>query len=319
VTLPRQEQGSRPTVSVVIPTYNHRDYILQTLESVFAQTFANYEVIVVNDGSPDDTAELLRPLTEAGRIRYFEQANGGQGAARNQGIEAARGEFVALLDDDDLWPANKLEWQVAALQSEPNAVLAYGSHDLLQPDCTVHPAPPKRHPAGSVHREFLQGCWLISPGQSLIRASALRAIGGFDQKIWGSGDWDLYIRLARLGLFCFEDRLALHYRIHATNASRSKAVRHARNHFKVIRKHSGWNLSLIRTQLQLGAPYFVPHLNQAWERSLAEGEYIDAAKAYLHAAIFEPRLLLIHPRRIARLLVRAASFRSRAVGAGRTG
>jgi glycosyltransferase involved in cell wall biosynthesis len=293
-----------PAVSVVIPTYNHRDFILRTLGSVFAQTFTDYEVIVVNDGSPDDTAGLLRPLAEAGRIRYLEQPNQGQGAARNRGILAARGEFIALLDDDDLWPEDKLEWQVAALRARPGAVLVYGLHDRLQPDGSVLPAAPKAHPAGSVYREFLKGCWLLSPGQALVRASALRRIGGFDPRIWGSDDWDLYIRLARQGDFCFENRVALHYRVHATNASHSNAVRHARNHFRVIRKHAGWNLPLIRTQLHLGALYFVPHLYRAADGHRERGNYVRAAAAFLHAAVFQPSLLLAAPRRLASLAKR---------------
>src|SRR5271170_3450676 len=99
-------------VSVVIPTYNHRDFVVEALESVFAQTFTDYEVIVVNDGSPDDTAAVLRPYIESGRIRYIEQENRGQAGARNRGLAEARGEFVAYLDDDDLWLRDKLAWQV---------------------------------------------------------------------------------------------------------------------------------------------------------------------------------------------------------------
>src|SRR4051794_22002333 len=115
-----------PLVSVIIPTYKHRDYVLRTLESVFAQTFTDYEIIVVNDGSPDDTADVLRPLVEAGRIRYIEQPNAGQASARNRGIAEARGEFIAMLDDDDLWPAGKLEWQVAEMHRDSDAVVIYG-------------------------------------------------------------------------------------------------------------------------------------------------------------------------------------------------
>src|SRR5260370_24652309 len=105
------------SVSVVIPAYRHRDFVLATLDSVFSQAFTDYEVIVINDGSSDDTTELLRPLAASGHIRYFEQANAGQATSRNRGIHAARGEFIALLDDDDLWPPDKLEWQVEALRA----------------------------------------------------------------------------------------------------------------------------------------------------------------------------------------------------------
>src|SRR3954471_16219960 len=111
-----------PAVSVVIPTYKHAGYIEETLQSVFAQTFTDFEVIVVNDGSPDNTTAVLQPWVASGRIRYLEQPNAGQSAARNAGIRLARGEFVALLDDDDLWPADKLAIQVERLRTQPNAV-----------------------------------------------------------------------------------------------------------------------------------------------------------------------------------------------------
>jgi len=115
-----------PRVTVIIPVYGHRDHVLAALESVFSQTFKDFEVIVVNDGSPDDSAELLRPLASAGKIRYIEQENRGQAAARNRGLSEATGEFVALLDDDDQWPADKLEWQVAYLDASPDVGVVGG-------------------------------------------------------------------------------------------------------------------------------------------------------------------------------------------------
>ncbi|MBA2437335.1 MAG: glycosyltransferase family 2 protein, partial [Acidimicrobiia bacterium] len=124
-------------ISVVVPTYNHRDFVLQALESAFAQTFTDIEVIVVNDGSGDDTEALLRPLVQAGRIAYLEQENQGQAAARNRGWQAARGKYVAFLDDDDLWPPGKLEWQARVLEEQPQTVLVYGPPSRLHPDGTI--------------------------------------------------------------------------------------------------------------------------------------------------------------------------------------
>src|SRR5689334_17923461 len=108
-------------VSVVIPTYNHSRYVLDAVESVFAQTFTDYELIVVNDGSPDDTSDVLRPLVDAQKIQYIEQPNRGGAAARNAGLGRARGEFIVILDDDDLLPADKLESQVAEMKLSPKA------------------------------------------------------------------------------------------------------------------------------------------------------------------------------------------------------
>ncbi len=226
-----------PVVSVVIPTYKHRDYVLQTLGSVFAQTFTDYEVIVVNDGSPDDTADVLRPLIEAGRIQYIAQANAGQSAARNRGIAAATGAYIALLDDDDLWPPDKLQWQVSALNRHSDASLVYGGVEgfgtpVGEPLCQMD------GPSGQAHKAFLEKNWITTPGQTLIRASALRRVGGFDTQIWGADDWDLFIRLAQVGAFVFESRLCLLYRYHAKNASHDFWRMHV-NCSRVLHKHVG--------------------------------------------------------------------------------
>jgi len=238
-TILSNDHPAAPAVSVIIPTYRHQAHILDTLESVHAQTFSDYEVIVVNDGSPDDTHEVLRPLVEVGKIRYMEQENAGQAAARNRGIAEARGEFIALLDDDDLWPADKLEWQVPALQQHPEAVLVYGYFD------TFGRASSERHPEtaaiavqGDVLRSFRRGNYIGSPGQCLIRASALRAIRGFDAELWGVDDWDLYIRLANCGPFLYHHRCALQYRVHEQNASRN-VQRMYRNALRLQQKHFG--------------------------------------------------------------------------------
>jgi glycosyltransferase involved in cell wall biosynthesis len=111
-----------PTVSVVIPTYNSPDLLMETVGYVLAQTFTDYELIVVDDGSTDDTPARLAPLAEAGRIRYVRQANGGIGVARNRGIDESRGTFVCPLDHDDIWLPRKLEVQVAYHRAHPELV-----------------------------------------------------------------------------------------------------------------------------------------------------------------------------------------------------
>jgi glycosyltransferase involved in cell wall biosynthesis len=206
-----------PAVSVIVPTYKHRDYVLVTLDSVFAQSFNDFELIVVNDGSPDDTAAVLKPLADAGRIRYVEQPNAGQAAARNRGLELAGGEFVAFLDDDDLWPADKLEWQVAALR-EDGGVAIGGASRRLENGVLETVAETDNRRLISLRSLFGYNPF-FSPGQVLIRTDVLRGLGGFDAAIWGSDDLDLWMRLAHAGDFWHVDRVALHYRLHATNAS----------------------------------------------------------------------------------------------------
>ncbi len=226
-----------PVVSVIIPTYRHAEFVEETLASVFAQTFTDYEVIVVNDGSPDDTAARLRPLAQAGRIRYLEQANAGQAAARNRGLAEARGEFVAYLDDDDLWPPGKLSWQVAALREHPAWVMVSGLSGEIAADGRRVESPWVN---GTVEiqstPELFQGGGIDSPGQVLVRRSALEAVRGFDPALWGSDDVDLWIRLSTRGEVGRILQMALYYRRHATNASNA-AGRMFWNAVRMVRKN----------------------------------------------------------------------------------
>jgi glycosyltransferase involved in cell wall biosynthesis len=207
-----------PIVSVIIPTYRHRDYVLHTLDSVFAQTFTDYEVIVVNDGSPDDTAQVLLPLVESRRIRYVAQANQGQAAARNHGLSLAKGEFAAFLDDDDLWPLDKLQWQVDELRRHPEAGAIAGSALIIDPACNEIE---RFHQTGqpiTVESLFI-GNPIHSLGQVLIRTEILRKVGGFDSAIWGTDDYQLWFDLVRNSTFLTKDIVALRYRQHQGNAS----------------------------------------------------------------------------------------------------
>ena len=213
-----------PLVTVIIPTYNHGPFVAETLASVFIQTLGDQEIIVINDGSPDETATVLRPYAERGQIVYVEQENRGQAAARNRGLAMARGEFVAFLDDDDLWPADKLEWQVAALRSS-------NVHDLVAGTVTrdldggadggLKGMIPNSERQIS-YDELFWGCPFVSPGQTLMRTAAVREAGGFDECIRGVDDFDLYLRMARRRPLLSVARPALRYRVHAGNASKDR-------------------------------------------------------------------------------------------------
>src|ERR1700722_8506374 len=115
----------KPKVSVVIPTYNRAATVPRAIESVLAQTVTDLEVIVVDDGSSDDTGKVLREMF-GDRIRYYSQANQGASVARNKGVEEARGEWIAFLDSDDLWEKEKLEWQLKAVERfQPHCKVCY--------------------------------------------------------------------------------------------------------------------------------------------------------------------------------------------------
>jgi glycosyltransferase involved in cell wall biosynthesis len=207
-----------PRVSIVIPTYRHAAFILDTLQSALAQRASDVQIIVVNDGSPDETKSLLEPLAQSGRIEYVEQPNQGVARARNNGIARARGEYIALLDDDDLWPPDKLQWQIDFLDANPDVGVVGGTLQIID-DRSVLGPPARFHPEITFDSLFL-GNPFDSPGQTLIRADVLRAVGGLSSSIWGADDWDLWFRIAKRSRIAMVDRLALYYRHHAQNASK---------------------------------------------------------------------------------------------------
>ncbi len=285
----------RPTVSVVIPAYKHAAYIAQAIDSVLAQTFRDFELIVVNDGSPDNTAEVVKPYVESGQVtRYIEQANAGQAAARNRGIAAARGRYIALLDDDDWWPADKLQWQVAALEPSSGAALVYG-------DALTHDGKRDRlhqraiAPDVNVRRTFLLKNRILSPGQALISSEAMTKVGGFDPALWGADDWDLYLRLAQVGRFLYQPRLALHYRWHPGNASQD-VTRMYRNARRVLRQHLGWcprwgDWSLAYAAHRHLRRWTAEQYVSRGHSLVAQGRRSDARREFFQAVKLHPPLL----------------------------
>lgn len=266
-----------PRVSVIIPTYNHRIFVVRSIESALAQTFDDLEVIVVNDGAMDGTADALLPLVESGRIRYIEQNNSGQAKARNRGFQEANGDFIAFLDDDDLWPSDKLKWQVDCLRERPAAVLAFGQVEPFTDEEAIgnprrsycEGEKPFAHEtfAGSAYQQFRFRNWIVSPGQTLIRASTLRELGGFDPGLWGTDDYDLYIRLSHLGEFVYQPKLALYYRKHGANASKD-CERMFQNMRNLHAKHWGESPRLSNARGWMASWW---HLRKyAYERRFAE-------------------------------------------------
>jgi len=207
-----------PKVSVVIPTYNRADKVGKTIESVLAQTFTDLEVIVIDDGSSDQTGGVLAEAF-GDRIRYYAQANQGASVARNKGIERARGEWIAFLDSDDLWEKEKLEWQLKALeQFGPECGGCYTDTRFFNfPEKrTMFEMAEKNYRHVSeigVNRDVLR--LLVRPGGAgmvvclssfLVRADVARRSGGFDPKLLYSQDSEFMFRLAMLTRFCYVNR-----------------------------------------------------------------------------------------------------------------
>ncbi len=287
-------EGVRPRVSVIVPTFNRRATLLETVASVRAQTFRDFELIIVNDGGSDDTKDALAPLAEAGAIRYLEQPNRGLAAARNHGLAQARGELVAFLDDDDLWPADKLAWQVAELDEHPEAEIVAGTAETMDARggrLGEGPGLPRR----ITHEELFLGNPVHSVGQALLRTSTVRAIGGFSLTVPGVEDYDLWLQLARRQPLLGSNRVALRYRMHAGSMSK-KALPMFRETLRVIRRHLPHAPATERAARYAAACRWLWFFS-AWplagalRRGLRDGNLPEAARAARALGFFAVRSL----------------------------
>jgi glycosyltransferase involved in cell wall biosynthesis len=170
-------------VSVILPVHNGASTIGRVLECVFAQSFTDYEIIVVDDGSSDETASLLARYGD--RIRMIRQPNRGVSASRNTGIGASRGEYLAFIDDDDEWMPEMLVRCVGALDQDPDCVLAYAG--AIRVDLTGTPMPDQGSQTGGVESptlaQMLESPWNVVPSQFMVRRAIAERCAGFDERL----------------------------------------------------------------------------------------------------------------------------------------
>ena len=197
----------KPTVSVIIPSYNCELYIAETLESILDQTFKDIEIIVVDDGSTDKTRQIV--TSYGAPVRLVTQTNAGVCAARNRGIREAAGQYVCLMDHDDYWLPDKLALQLEQMQRHPEVGLVSLQHLCLVESRSGRRFSPsgnyKDESSGSAIDEEFSGwiyhlllldCWVLT-SSALIRGEAFNKCGSFDESLPYSEDWDLWLRISR--------------------------------------------------------------------------------------------------------------------------
>jgi O-antigen biosynthesis protein len=214
----------RPVVSVVVPTYDRAHVIARTLQTVLAQTFGDFEVLVVDDGSTDDTEQVVRSCTD-GRVHYLRQpANAGVGAARNRGLREARGEFIAFLDSDDEWMPRKLELQVALFRRVPEEVgLAYTGVETMREDGTTTLERPQER--GNVYRDMLWRNVIHGGGSNvMIRREVVATVGYFHEGLAAIEDYEYWLRISRCFAVDFVDEPLIRYHDPRAGLRRSRAL-----------------------------------------------------------------------------------------------
>ena len=207
-------------VSVVISCYNHEDYLGEAIESVLAQTYPHFEVIVVDDGSTDGSWNVARSFS---RVRCFQQENAGTPAAtRNRGLQESRGEYVVFLDGDDRLLPNALEIGLRYLQSRPDCAFAAGRcHAINNEQKCLTTLPSINEP--DHYRALLIKNYILTPGSVIFRRAVVDELRGFNPsfEIKGSDDYDMYLRVAVKWPVCYHQEMVLEYREHESNLSKN--------------------------------------------------------------------------------------------------
>ena len=216
------KSAKKPLVSVIIPTYNRGWIVKEAIESVLAQDFSDYELIVVDDGSDDRTSEILAAYE--GQITVIAQANRGVSAARNRGIAAAAGRLIAFLDSDDLWLPQKLTTQVNFFAENTDAVICQTEERWVRNGVRVNPK--KRHLkfSGMIFERSLALC-LVSPSAVMIKKALFDAVGVFDEDLPACEDYDLWLRIScRYPVHLIETPLIIKRGGHADQLSRAAGL-----------------------------------------------------------------------------------------------
>ncbi len=228
-------------VSIIIPTYNREEYLPTAIDSILNQTYNNYEIIVIDDGSTDSTKEIITDYCSKypGKIISLFQQNSGPTIARNKGIKTATGHLIAFLDSDDLYEPTKLEDQVAIFKESPGLAFVYTGYNTIDANGSItrsiYPDPIFQ---GYIYKKL----WLcsneISGGTIMVSKTNLEKVGLFSEALQGAENLDLRLKLAKLGDVRYSDKLLYNYRRHESNLTSQTALM-SENRLAVIQSHLG--------------------------------------------------------------------------------
>ncbi len=186
-----------PLISVIIPTFNRAHVLLRAVDSVLKQSYKNFELIVIDDGSTDHTDELLSSYVREGKIQYLKQENKGVSSARNFGVKSSKGDWLAFLDSDDEWLKGKLQKQVDLLGERPDLRLVHGEELWIRHGKRVNQKKIHQKFGGFIYEKCLPLC-LISPSAVIIERKLYEEMGGFDEEFIVCEDYDLWLKITSL-------------------------------------------------------------------------------------------------------------------------
>jgi len=221
------KQAHSPQISVIIPTFNRAWVLAKAIDSVLAQTFASKEIIVVDDGSTDETRDLLAAYGD--RLRVFTQPNKGVSAARNLGIRHSCGEYIALLDSDDVWKPEKLACQMDFFLSHPDAMICQTQEIWIRKGKRVNPMQKHTKPSGMIFGPSLHRC-MVSPSAVMMKKAVFDLKGVFNPHFAVCEDYDLWLRIStNIPIHLIDRPLTIKYGGHDDQLSRS----HSQDRYRI--------------------------------------------------------------------------------------
>ena len=205
-------------ISVIIPTFNRKHTLQRAIDSVLAQTFKPYEIIIVDDGSKDGTKEWL--LQNYPSVQYIHQPNNGVSSARNKGIQISQGSWIALLDSDDEWMPEKLEYQSRFLEVNRDSSFCHTNEIWIRNGVRVNQMKKHKKYGGDIFKYCLDIC-RISPSSSIIKKDVFEEVGAFDESLTVCEDYDLWLRVtAKFNILFLDEPLIKKYGGHLDQLSR---------------------------------------------------------------------------------------------------
>jgi glycosyltransferase involved in cell wall biosynthesis len=277
-------QPPQDLVSVVIATFNMGRYLPQAVQSVLSQTYTNVEILIIDDGSTDDTAQIIRRWEQDERVRVYRQSNGGQAQARNRGVALSKGRYVAFLDADDEWLSHKLSRQMP-LFANPQVGVVYSGYECMDAEGRALPKPPTRMYRGRISAALLIDNF-VSFQTAVVRRECLARHGAFDESVRMGDDYDLWLRLSAHYEFDFIPQPTARYRVWSGQMSKNYRRRYE-SAIRTMQRFLEHNPGLVSTA-QIRAAWAHTYTGRGNNTLWQERKRGAAMQDYLRALSFRP-------------------------------
>lgn len=275
-------QTETPLISIVTPTYNRADFIKYTIESALAQTYPNFEMLIIDDGSTDITEDVVSRYQDT-RIIYEKQANKGQSVARNRAIEKSRGEFICFLDSDDIWFPNKLEISLAAFRDNPSIDIFYSDRTTIDENGKEISQKNMRRHSGFIASKLLKDNF-ISMTTVMVRKKCFDELGVFDTNERWAEDYELWLRFASKYCFFYQPIYLAAYRVMENQLSSNKLVRLRANENIILNFLEKYPHVISAKEKKIGLANF--YIRKS--RFLAETDTLASYKSIFTAIVYRP-------------------------------